>query len=197
MPALAMVTVCCSMTSCIATRSMSDILSNSSMQTTPRSARTIAPASRRRSPVSRSVVTAAVKPTPELPRPVVAIARGAVPRTNRRSCDFAVDGSPTMSRLMSPRICVPFRRFFSAPPRRRSRMASLILSCPKIEGASDWDSNRNMSRRLASWLICRMSVSVSRVWAIPPPIFEERRLMLFARMRDLSREFEWPHPVRV
>src|SRR5579862_1452305 len=96
-----MVTVCCSMTSWIATRSISDILSNSSIQTTPLSARTMAPASRRRSPVSLSVVTAAVRPTPDDPRPVVAIANGAVFRTKRRSWDFAVDGSPTIRILMS------------------------------------------------------------------------------------------------
>ena len=64
------------------------------MQTTPRSARTMAPASRRRSPVSISVVTAAVRPTPEEPRPVVATARGAQCRTYRRSCDLETDGSP-------------------------------------------------------------------------------------------------------
>lgn len=52
-------------------------LSNSSMQTIPRSARTIAPASNLLSPVSGSVVTAAVRPTPEDPRPVVGIALGA------------------------------------------------------------------------------------------------------------------------
>ena len=55
------------------------------MQTTPRSPRTIAPASSRRSPVSLSEVTAAVRPTPEEPRPVVAMASGAVFKTNRRS----------------------------------------------------------------------------------------------------------------
>ena len=96
------VTVCCSMTSCIATRSASFILSNSSMQTTQRSARTIAPALKKencwqkrndwfrklkkpwwlhsnffqkptsslRSPLSWSVVTAAVRPTPDDPLPV-------------------------------------------------------------------------------------------------------------------------------
>ena len=45
-PALAIVTVCYSMTSCIATRSTSFILSNSSMQTMPLSPSTIAPASK-------------------------------------------------------------------------------------------------------------------------------------------------------
>ena len=85
----------------MATLSMSDILSNSSIQTTPLSARTMAPASRRRSPVSLSVVTAAVRPTPEEPRPVVAIARGAVFRTKRSNWDLAVDGSPTIKMLIS------------------------------------------------------------------------------------------------
>ena len=157
MPALAMVTVCCSMTSWIATRSTSDILSNSSMHTTPRSARTIAPASSLRSPVSLSVVTAAVRPTPEDPRPVVAIARGAVPSTKRSICDFAVDGSPTMRMLISPRMWVPLGRFFSAPPRSRRRIASLILSCPKIDGARDCESRLNIPERFESWLIFRMS----------------------------------------
>ncbi|EZA54967.1 hypothetical protein X777_04430, partial [Ooceraea biroi] len=45
MPAFAIEIVCCSIASCIATRSSSFILSNSSMQTTPPSARTIAPPS--------------------------------------------------------------------------------------------------------------------------------------------------------
>ena len=80
--------------------------------------------------MSLSVVTAAVKPTPELPLPVVAIARGAVFNTNRSICDLAVDGSPTMSTLMSPRMCAPFLRFFSSPPSKSSRMACLMWSDP-------------------------------------------------------------------
>jgi hypothetical protein len=55
----------------------------------------------RRSPVSGSEVTAAVSPTPETPRPDVLIARGAIFNTNRKSCDLAVDGSPTNNTLMS------------------------------------------------------------------------------------------------
>jgi len=51
--------------------------------------------------VSLSITTAAVKPTPEEPRPVVAMAKGAMLRTKRRSCDLAVDGSPTIIMLMS------------------------------------------------------------------------------------------------
>lgn len=34
---------------------------------------------------------------------------------HRRSWDLAVEGSPTMSTLMSPRRCVPFARDFSTP----------------------------------------------------------------------------------
>ncbi|KFM25075.1 hypothetical protein F751_1954, partial [Auxenochlorella protothecoides] len=103
----------------MATRSASFILSNSSMQTTPRSANTIAPASSRRSParvgggqstlspVSASVVTAAVRPTPEEPRPVVDTDSGARFMTARRSWDLATPGSPTSRQLMSPRRWVP------------------------------------------------------------------------------------------
>lgn len=45
-------------------------------------------------PVSWSVVTAAVRPTPDEPRPVVGMALGAVQSTYRRSWDLATDGSP-------------------------------------------------------------------------------------------------------
>lgn len=68
---LAMEMVCCSITSWIAVRSASAILSNSSMQQMPRSASTKAPPSRVISPVRGSRITAAVKPTPDDPRPVV------------------------------------------------------------------------------------------------------------------------------
>lgn len=54
-----------------------------------------------RSPVSWSVVTAAVRPTPELPRPVVGMARGAVPNTYRSSWDLATLGSPISSTFIS------------------------------------------------------------------------------------------------
>lgn len=46
-------------------------------------------------PVSASVVTAAVRPTPEEPRPVVDTQRGAMFITARSSCDLATPGSPT------------------------------------------------------------------------------------------------------
>ena len=51
--------------------SFSSILSNSSMQQTPISARTNAPPSRQSSFETGSLITAAVKPTPDEPLPVV------------------------------------------------------------------------------------------------------------------------------
>ncbi len=54
MPALAMLTVCCSIASWIAVRSLGSILSNSSMHAMPWSARTSAPASSVIAPVSGS-----------------------------------------------------------------------------------------------------------------------------------------------
>ena len=71
LPTLAMEMVCCSITSWMDVRSASIILSNSSMQHTPWSANTRAPPSRVISSVTGSFITAAVSPTPELPRPVV------------------------------------------------------------------------------------------------------------------------------
>jgi hypothetical protein len=47
------------------------------------------------------VVTAAVKPTPDDPRPVVEIARGAVNSTYRNIWDLATDGSPINKMFMS------------------------------------------------------------------------------------------------
>eukprot|EP00733_Pompholyxophrys_punicea_P002157 Pompholyxophrys_punicea_v1_NODE_1490_length_688_cov_3.650869.p2 type:complete len:103 gc:universal NODE_1490_length_688_cov_3.650869:318-626(+) len=71
MPAFAMETVCCSITSWMAVRSPSSILSNSSMQHTPISARTSAPPFNTSSCVVGSRRTAAVRPTPDEPFPVV------------------------------------------------------------------------------------------------------------------------------
>ncbi len=68
-PALAIVTVYYSITSCIATLSASSILSNSSIHTIPLSANIIAPASKCLSPVSLSKTTEAVRPTPDDPFP--------------------------------------------------------------------------------------------------------------------------------
>ena len=70
-PALAIDTVCCYITSWIAVRSYSSILSNSSIQHIPISANTNAPAYNDIYFEFGSVTIAAVKPTPELPLPVV------------------------------------------------------------------------------------------------------------------------------
>ena len=69
-PALAMLTVCCSKASCKAERSSERILSNSSTHTFPWSPSTRAPASRDQPP-SSSLTAAAVNPAPEVPLPLV------------------------------------------------------------------------------------------------------------------------------
>mmetsp|Transcript_90861 Transcript_90861/g.278157 ORF Transcript_90861/g.278157 Transcript_90861/m.278157 type:complete len:213 (-) Transcript_90861:509-1147(-) len=125
------------------------ILSNSSMQMTPLSARTMAPASsvNSRDPGSRTM--AAVNPTPLDPRPVVLMASGAVFITNRNICDLPHEGSPTRSTLMSPRKCVPFGRFFSVPPIICNSKPALTFSWPQIEGAKDRARSWKASSRAA------------------------------------------------
>ena len=134
-PALAIVTVCCSMASWMATLSASLILSNSSTQTIPRSASTIAPASNLLSLVSGSEVTAAVKPTPLDPLPVVDTARGAIVMTDLNNWLLAVEGSPTMSIFTSPLKWVPLSKFFSTPLNNCNASAFLITAWPWILGA--------------------------------------------------------------
>jgi hypothetical protein len=70
-PALAILTVYYSITSWILVLSYSFILSNSSIQHTPISANTRAPASSDTSFVTGSFKTEAVRPTPDDPFPVV------------------------------------------------------------------------------------------------------------------------------
>merc|ERR1719469_1858678 len=82
-PAFAIEMVCCSMASCIATRSFGSILSNSSMQTIPPSANTIAPPSREK-PLA-SFVIAAVNPAALEPLPLVYTAIGAAFSENFRN----------------------------------------------------------------------------------------------------------------
>mmetsp|Transcript_60362 Transcript_60362/g.118760 ORF Transcript_60362/g.118760 Transcript_60362/m.118760 type:complete len:225 (+) Transcript_60362:845-1519(+) len=126
MPALDTEIVCCSMASCKDVRSLSFILSNSSMRHMPSSANTIAPPSKPQSPFS-SRVTAAVRPTALAPLPVVYTARGKVDSTYLRNWDFAKPGSPTMRLLMSPRIlCLPAVTF-CWPPIMLNAIA--VLTC--------------------------------------------------------------------
>ena len=96
-------------------------------------ASTMAPASRRRSPVSGSEVTAAVRPTPEEPRPVVLTATGAMLRTKRRSWDLAVEGSPTMHTFRSPRSLMPSGVRLCTPP---MSMSSRQIGTPSTAPAS-------------------------------------------------------------
>lgn len=91
-PALATLSVCCSMASWIAARSRGLIALNSSMQQTPRSARTSAPASSVHSPPS--LTAEHVSPADVVPQPVVTTQRGATLAAKRRNCDLPVPGSP-------------------------------------------------------------------------------------------------------
>ena len=77
-------------------------------------------------PVSESNVMAAVRPTPEDPRPVVETASGATFMTARSSWLLATPGSPTMRQLMSPRRCVPLARLRSL---RDLTSLSVLLKC--------------------------------------------------------------------
>ena len=133
-PALEMEIVCCSMASWIDTRSLSFILSNSSIKQTPLSASTKPPPSSTHSRVTGSLCTPAVSPTADAPLPVVYTARFAVVSTYLRNWDLATPGSPSSSTLMSPR-----RRWVPSalrcPPNKANAMACLTFSWPWMDGA--------------------------------------------------------------
>ena len=134
-------------TSWMATRSSSRILSNSSIHTTPPSASTIAPPSNTKSPCL-SLITEAVKPAAEEPLPLVYTPTGATFSTNCdrityshydnmhicgrkhtqtfRNCDFAVEGSPNNSTLISPRNRIPSGRSLRLPAISKHRIAFLM-----------------------------------------------------------------------
>jgi hypothetical protein len=76
---------------------------NSSMQHTPRSASTNAPASKVHS--APSFTAEQVKPAEVVPTPVVSTARGLRRAANRKNCDFPVPGSPTISKCDCARTC--------------------------------------------------------------------------------------------
>eukprot|EP00966_Prymnesium_polylepis_P141385 3265103-Prymnesium_polylepis.1 len=59
--------------------------------------------------------------------------------TKRRSCDLAVEGSPSSRTLMSPRRWVPFLRFFSWPP---SSMSSSACQRAGARGGAAWPPPR-------------------------------------------------------
>mmetsp|Transcript_48957 Transcript_48957/g.116437 ORF Transcript_48957/g.116437 Transcript_48957/m.116437 type:complete len:235 (+) Transcript_48957:1111-1815(+) len=162
MPALLMVTTCCSIASWMATRSAWFILSNSSIQITPRSASTIAPASRWKSLEFGSLIIAAVRPTPLEPFPVVLMAKGAVFITKRSIWDLPQLGSPTISTLMSPLRWVPLLRFFSTPDSSCNSKPCFTFSWPQIAGANDRDNNAKVSWRAPIFLM--FSISSATNW---------------------------------
>ena len=129
MPPFAMETTCCSMAGWIAPLSSSRILSISSMQQTPMSARTRAPASRVKLPVPPSLTTAAVSPAAVEPLPVVSRPLGATLAANWRSWLFPVPGSPTSRTLMSPLIRTSGSSL-ETPLKRRYMIASFMWSRP-------------------------------------------------------------------
>mmetsp|Transcript_119672 Transcript_119672/g.345932 ORF Transcript_119672/g.345932 Transcript_119672/m.345932 type:complete len:207 (+) Transcript_119672:54-674(+) len=94
-PALATETVCCSMASCTAARSWLRIVENSSMQQTPPSARTRAPASNTKSGPSRTA--AQVSPAFVQPKPLVRTLRPTSSCAACSSWDLPVPGSPKRS----------------------------------------------------------------------------------------------------
>ena len=114
-------------------------LSNSSMHTTPRSASTMAPCLQFALACILICRDGGCETNSKEPLPVVLTAYAATPEEKHldQSCDFATDGSPTIRQLISPRMWVPFFRFFSLPPSNRRTRARLILSWPQIEGAND------------------------------------------------------------
>jgi len=75
-----------------------------------------------------SLTTLAVSPAALLPLPLVYTDTGATRSTNLRNWDLAVEGSPSMSMLMSPRSRMPSGRRFHRPPSSRHRMAFLMSS---------------------------------------------------------------------
>ena len=82
-------------------------------------------------PVSASCVMAAVRPTPEEPRPVVDTAKGAMLSTARSSWLLATPGSPTSRLLMSPLRCVPASAF-----PQHCTAARDVLICATVQGKS-------------------------------------------------------------
>ena len=79
-----------------------------------------------------AVSPAAVEPLPEVYKPL-----GAILAQNFSISLFAVPGSPTKKMLMSPRIFAPSASTLWVEPTIKSKIASLIISCPCICGANE------------------------------------------------------------
>lgn len=126
------------------------------MHNTPLSASTIAPASMCLFLFS-SYTTAAVRPTPELPLPVVLMQFGAIFIIARSSWDLPQPGSPHRSMLMSPRNLLPLDIIISLPPKSWSRRAFLTSSLPSIYGHMDFARLLTMFESLDSFFMSKMS----------------------------------------
>lgn len=95
------------------------------------SAKTKAPAYNAIYLVFSSLTIAAVKPTPELPLPVVYIALGEILAIFLSNCDLATPGSPTKAMLIYPLILMlSVEVYFVTPPAIISRSAFLTFYIP-------------------------------------------------------------------
>mmetsp|Transcript_4688 Transcript_4688/g.14140 ORF Transcript_4688/g.14140 Transcript_4688/m.14140 type:complete len:246 (+) Transcript_4688:569-1306(+) len=153
-PALATDSVCCSMASWIAALSPALIAPNSSMQHTPLSAKTNAPASRVHSPLSLTALH--VRPADVVPQPVVRIDRGANLAINLKNWDLPVPGSPTSSKWGVPRVRVTCsssswsRSSEPTPPTAVSSTASFSVRRPNIRGHTESINTSRAAR--GAWL---------------------------------------------
>ena len=114
-------------------------MSNSSMQTHPPSANTIAPPVSMNSPLP-SLMTDAVRPAAEEPLPEVYTRCGCergrlVQALLLRNCRLAVDGSRMRSCLTSPRNLAPSVVVFLELLNSSDATAALMSSLPKMAGA--------------------------------------------------------------
>jgi len=105
-------------------------------------------------------MTDAVRPAADDAFPEVYTARGMKPLTYLRNCDLAVEGSPTMHTLMSPRRFALVRVTLCTPPSSMRSTPFLTSSCPKTVGQME-DARREY--RFGVFDICwqRSCVSLS------------------------------------
>ncbi len=87
-----------------------------------------------------SRTTAAVRPTPELPFPVVYTPRGAKNEICLSNCDFAIPGSPNNATFIYPLIFKLSGVVFVTPPVMSKSNAFLTDYRPYIYGAIDRDN---------------------------------------------------------
>ena len=124
MPPLAILKVCYSIASWILERSSTLMRENSSMQHTPQSARTKAPASNINS--FPSLKQATVRPADVVPIPAVRTDLWERDVAYYKSWDLPVPGSPTISKWIWPRtLKFSFSWYCGTPPIKDKRIPSL------------------------------------------------------------------------